>query len=77
MLLVIPITLIIFSVAMIITAKGIERKENSTIECELREYCDVERLKQCSVKESSINYLAISGNPNDIVALSKVEKKPS
>ena len=57
------ITFMILFVSMILTAKGIEKKEKSSIECELSKFCDLEkqRSKACSsVKESSYNYLTMA-----------------
>jgi len=48
---------------MVLTAKGVERKEKASVECELIKYCDLEKQKSkvcSSVKESSYNYLTIA-----------------
>jgi len=63
MILLISITFVVLVTAMLITAKGIEKKEKASIECELSKYCDLEkqRNKSCStVKEKSFNYLTMS-----------------
>ncbi|MCB0748485.1 MAG: hypothetical protein KDC90_13570 [Ignavibacteriae bacterium] len=67
MLVTILITLIILTFSMIIVAKGSEKKEKSSIECALSKFCEVEQLKQCNqVKESSINYIKMAGNIDEL-----------
>lgn len=63
MLSLILITFSVLIVSMILTAKGIEKKENASVECELSKYCELEKQKSkvcSSVKESSYNYLTMA-----------------
>ncbi|MBU2493288.1 MAG: hypothetical protein KJ571_11740 [Bacteroidetes bacterium] len=63
MLSLILITFSVLIVSMVLTAKGVERKEKASVECELIKYCDLEKQKSkvcSSVKESSYNYLTIA-----------------
>ena len=71
MLTIFIITLFTLSVSMIIVAYGIEKKEQKSIECELSQYCEIEKSKNCKpVMESSINYLTmikdVSGSKTSI-----------
>jgi hypothetical protein len=55
---------------MLITAKGIARKEKKSIECGLSKFCSIEKLKNCSQRdESSANYLALSGDANKLIEM--------
>lgn len=63
MLSLILITFSVLIVSMVLAAKGVERKEKASVECELSKYCDLEKQKSkvcSSVKESSYNYLTMA-----------------
>jgi hypothetical protein len=50
-----------FLISMLIVAKGIEEKEESAIECELKGFCEIEKQSQCKIKKSkSFNYLTLT-----------------
>lgn len=75
MLTIMLFTVIVFPVAMLITAKGIEKKEKSSIECALSEYCEIEKAKNCSQeKETSINYLTMNVNDALLISTNKEKK---
>lgn len=68
MLIIVLITLATFIITMLITSNGIERKEKSTIECELSKFCDVEKAKKCiQVKEITKNYFTLNGNLDSLM----------
>ncbi len=62
------ITLFTLVITMITIAKGIEKKEEKSIECGLSEFCDIEKNQCTQVKKSSINYLAIAGKLDDFTS---------
>lgn len=68
MLIIFLITTLILTFSMIIVAKGLEKKEKSSIECALSKFCEVEKLKQCNqVKETSINYIKMAGDIDRLI----------
>ena len=62
MLSLILITFSVLIVSMVLAAKGIERKEKASVECELSKYCDLEKQssKTCTAtNDTSFNYMTL------------------